>query len=329
MLQFIAQYPLAYYLKTLTNPKKRASRIGLYISRDSSMMLLKKKSEPVFWSGRMKEISGAPSLENTIGRGEDKIVGVELPTNFRKEVIIPLGLNKFNEVTVIIEDPEAYTTPYSVTNYETAAQLEDVLVKDPGSIITAWKNYSQNSEYIWEILSPRMEILRGATKLPKKVILCGFPEERAFYTARWLDSTRNELVNLIPIVPAALTWAVTQGPEEGFFFLIQTPTEIAISYIEQKEIKMLSTQKTKEGFTSDEIADVNELVVEIGKDTSIPIWCWGILPGTNAYAKLAQRYPLLKSLTPSELSKLKTINIKNNEEKVEEKEAWLLDTLMG
>jgi hypothetical protein len=329
MLQFIAQYPLAHYIKTLTNPKKRAPKVGLYISRDSSMMLLKKKGEHTYWSGRLKEIGGAPSLDNTLGRGEDKIVGVELPTNYRKEVTLPLGLNRFNEVTVVIDDPEAYTTPYSVNNYETAAQLEDALSKDPGLIITAWKNYSQTLEYCWEILSPRMEILRGSAKLPKKVILCGFPEERALYTARWLDSARNELINLIPIIPATLTWAVTHGPEEGFFFLIQTPNEIAISYIEQREIKMLSTQKTKEGFSSDEIADVNELVVEIGKDTSIPIWCWGILPGTNAYTKLAQRYPLLKSLTGSELSKLKTINIKNNEENVEEKEAWLLDTLMG
>jgi hypothetical protein len=329
MLQFIAQYPLAYYIKTLTNPKKRACRIGLYISRDSTMMLLKKKGEAIFWNGRLREISGAPSLENTVGRGEDKIVGVELPTNYRKEVTLPLGLNKFNEVTIILEDPDAYTSPYTVTNYETAAQLEEVLMKDPGSIITAWKNYSQNSEYIWEILSPRMEILRGAAKLPKKVLLCGFPEERAFYTARWLEQSRNELVNLIPVIPAALTWAVANGPEEGFFFLVQTPNEIAISYIEQKEIKMLSTQKTKEGFTSDEIADVNELVLEIGKDTSIPIWCWGILPGTTAYSKLSSRYPLLKSLIGSELSKLKGIAIKTNEEKIDEKEAWLLDAIMG
>jgi len=70
-------------------------------------------------------------------------------------------------------------------------------------------------------------------------------------------------------------------------------------------------------------------VIEIGKDTSIPIWCWGILPGTSSYTKLAGRYPLLKSLTAAELTKLKAINIKNNEEKLDEKEAWLLDTLMG
>jgi hypothetical protein len=328
MLQFLAQYPIGYYLKTFSNPKKSAQKIGLYISRDSTMMLLKKKAEPSFWNPRLREINGSPSLENTVGRGEDKIVGVELSSAFKKEIVGPKGLNKFNDVTLVLDDPDAYTTPYTVTSFETAAELEDVLIKDPGSIITAWKNYSQATDYIWEILSPRMETLRGATKLPKKVILCGFPEDRAIYTARWLDSVKNELVDLIPIVPAILRWAVANGPEAGFFLLVQTSNEIAITYIEDQEIKMLSTQKTKEGFTTDEIADLNELVLEIGKNTSMPIWCWGILPGTNAYSKLASRYPMLKSLTSNELSKIKEINIKENDDKLQEKEAWLLDAMM-
>jgi TPP-dependent indolepyruvate ferredoxin oxidoreductase alpha subunit len=139
----------------------------------------------------------------------------------------------------------------------------------------------------------------------------------------------NELVDLIPVVPAILRWAVENGPEEGFFLLIQNANEIAISYIEKKQVQMINTQKTKEGFTTDEIADVNELVAEIGRDTPTPIWCWGIMPGSTAYAKLSARYPLIKSLTAEELQKIKPLEIVNNDEPIVEREAWLLDAMMG
>jgi hypothetical protein len=328
MLSFLSQYPIGYYLKTFTNPKRKACNIGLYLSPDVTMMLLKKKN-PTFWSGRLKETPGAPTLENTVPRGGAGIVGAMLPTTYRKEIVQKQGLDKFNDVTIIVDDPESYTQPYSVTTFETAGELESVLIKDPGSIISAWKNYSQNREFIWEILSPDMTVLREGARLPKKVILCGFPEERAIYTAKWLESMNNELVDLIPVVPAILRWAVENGPEEGFFLLIQNANEIAISYIEKKQVQMINTQKTKEGFTTDEIADVNELVAEIGRDTPTPIWCWGIMPGSTAYAKLSARYPLIKSLTAEELQKIKPLEIVNNDEPIVEREAWLLDAMMG
>jgi hypothetical protein len=328
MLSFLSQYPIGYYLKTFGNPKKRACQVGLYLSQDVSMILLKKK-DPIYWSGRIREINGSPTLENTIPRGGAGIVGANLATSYRKEVVQRLGLDKFNDVTIIIDDPESYTQPYSVTSFETAGELESMLLKDPSSIISAWKNYSQNRDYIWEILSPEMTVLRDNARLPKKVILCGFPEERAIYTAKWLESANNELVDLIPIVPAILRWAVEFGPEDGFFLLIQNPNEIAISYIEKKQVQMINTQKTKEGFTTDEIADVNELVAEIGKDTPTPIWCWGIMPGSTAYAKLSARYPLIKSLTAEELQKIDPLDIADNDEPIVEKEAWLLQSLMG
>lgn len=328
MLSFLTQYPIGYYLKTLGNPKKRAAKIGLYLSQDMTMMLLKKNDSPCYWSGRIKEMNGAPNLESTIPKTGTDEVGSVLATAFNKEIVQKLGLNKFNDVSVIIEDTESYTQPYSVTNFETAEQLEAALLKDPSSIISAWKNYSQNRDYIWEILSPEMTVLREDTELPKKVILCGFPEERAIHTAKWLDSKSNELVDLIPAIPAILRWAVKNGPEDGFFLLIQNPDEIAISFIEKRSVRMLNTQKTKEGFTTDEIADVNELVSESGRDTPAPIWCWGIMPGSTAFAKLSSRYPLVKSLTAEELQKIKPIEILNNEEAIVEKEAWLLDSIV-
>ena len=329
MLSFLSQYPISYYLKTFSNPKRTAPKMGLYISRDSTMLLLKKKNEATYWNGRMREVNGSPSLENTVARGASGAIGTALPTSYRKEIIQALGLNKFNEATVIIDDGDSYTTPYTVNNFETAGELEAALIKDPGSIIMAWKNHNQSIDYIWEIMNPHMDILRENVKLPKKVILCGFPEERAIYTAKWLDSVDNELVDLIPVIPAILRWAVTAGPNEGFFLLIQNSNEVAIAYIEKGEVKMLSTQKTKEGFTTDEIGDVNELVSEIGRDRAIPIWCWGILPGSNAYSKLALRYPLIKSLTPEELQKIKPLEIKSNEEPLNEKEAWILESMIG
>jgi hypothetical protein len=324
MLGFLKSYPLGFYLQTWSNPQATAPKIGLYLSRDHTMMMLKKKGEVVFWNGRMRETPGSPGIENTTAKtGASEKTSV--PVNYRKEFIDKLGLNRFNQVTVVLDDPETYTTPYTVVNFETANELDEALKKDPGSVITAWKNYSHNSEYIWEILSPGLNILRGEAKLPKKVILCGIPEERALHTAEWFDSMHNELANLIPAVPAILKWGVAFGPEEGFFFLIQTPAEIAMAYIEKKEIGIISTQKTKDGFTADEIADLNELVLEVGKDKNLPIWTWGLPVGGNAFQRLSQRYPMLKTLNAEELLKLKTLESKSSDEALAEKEAWLLD----
>jgi len=328
MLDFLAHYPLAYYIKTLSNPRKRACRIGLFLSRDANMILLKSKLDNIYWNGNLREINGAPSLDDTLQKNTEKL-GNQIPSAYRKDIHREFGLNKTNEVSVIIDDPETYTTPYTVTQFDAAGDLEAALLKDPSSIITAWKNYNHNAEYIWEILSTSgMHLLRDNTRLPKKVILCGFPEERAIYTAKWCEENDQELVNLIPLIPAVLKWGIENGPKEGFFLLIQAPNEIAISYIENGEIRIFSTQKTRDGFTPDEIQDVNELADETGRGKEVPIWCWGILPGSTPHSRLATRYPTLKTLTPEELRKIHPLSIKNEEHPLQEKEAWLLDNIL-
>jgi hypothetical protein len=328
MIDFITEYPLNYYLKTITNPKRNALKIGLYLSRDSSMMLLQDKLGPVYWNPNLLEINGAPSLDDTLTRNVDsnKAGGASA---YRREIAREFKLNNSNDVSVIIEDPDTFTTTYTVNNFESAAELEDVLRNDPGSIITAWKNYNHASEYCWEIMTMGMHVLRGDVKLPKKVIITGFPESRVVHTAKWCMDQNQELINLVPVVPAIIRWCIKNGTEPTFFLLIANPNEIGICSIVNKEVTLLSTTKTRDGFTPDEIADVNELIEEQGNKKETIVWTWGLLPGSTAYARLASRYPNLKNVTAETLKAIKPLTTGKTDRPIAEKEAWLINNIIS
>jgi predicted transcriptional regulator len=328
MLDFLANYPLGYYLKTANNPRAKAKRVGLYFSRDHTMLLLKQGSSIVYWSNTLKEVNGAPTIEAT---EEKSLEGSHLlPSTYRQEVFEQYKLGETNEVTVVVDDPETYTAPYTVNNYTNAAELQDALSKDPGSVITAWKTYHGSNDYIWEILSSGIYTLREKNELPKKTILTGFPEKRAAYLAKWCDSQNQELVNLYPIIPAVLKWAVDKGPTEGFFLLINCATEIAIAYVDKREVRIFSSQKTTEGFTADEISDVNELAEDLNLGRDAVIWTWGIMPGSTAHSRLVTRYANLKTLSVDELQKIEPLELTGpgSEPNGQSKELWILNYLM-
>lgn len=330
MIDFLTEYPINYYLKTITNPKASALKVGLYLSRDASMMLLQDKHGPVYWNPNLLEINGAPSIDDTLQRGGDstKAGGASA---YRREVAREYKLSNANDVSIIVEDPDTFTTTYTVNNFETAGELDEVLRNDPGSIITAWKNYNRASEYCWEIMTMGMTVLRGDVKLPKKVILTGFPEERVIKTARWCMEQNQELINIMPVVPSIIKWCLKNSPETNYFLLISNPNEIGICSIVNREVGLLSTTKTREGFTPDEIADVNELIEEQGNKKETVVWTWGLLPGSTAYARLASRYPNLKNITAETLKAIKPLTTGatgSNDKPISEREAWLLNNLL-
>ena len=325
MLEFFSNYPLVHYLKNLgshTNPPK----IGMYVSRDATMMMVRSKKGITYWNGALKEMAGAPGVEMT---EELKEKPAYLPTPYRREVLTRLGLNKANELHLILEDPETYTAYYTVTSFESAEDLAAALERDPSSIISSWKNYTHNNEYVWEILGPDAKILRGAARLPKKVLLFGFPAARAEAAAKWADSQGQSLTNIVPATAAILRWAAQEGPEEGFFLLISTTTEIATAYFEKGELKIFAGQRTRDGFTVDEIADLNEFAEESGKGRDSIIWCWGILPGSVHHSRLASRYKNLRSITPEGLRESNPLTIADPSVHIHENEAWLLDSMLS
>lgn len=301
------------------------SKVGMYLSRDATMMEIRKEKEVAFWNGALKEIAGSPGLEITEERKERE---VPLPTPYRREIYSQLGINKGNELHLIVEDSESYTSSYTVTSFETAADLAAALERDPAAIISSWKNYTQNNDYLWEILSADMQILRGPARLPKRVILCGFPSARAEAAALWAENQKQCLTNLIPATAAILKWACQEGPLEGFILLISTSTEIATAYFKNGEIQMLSNQRTKDGFTADEISDLNELAEETGSGRDTPVWSWGLEPGSVHHGRLASRYKNLRTITPEDLRNLHPLPMADKEDKVQEKEAWLLDSIL-
>lgn len=329
MLDFISHYPLDHYLKTIIKPKKARLKVACLLSRDYDQMLTRDSQGILYWNPNLRDIPGAPSLEDTFPK---KLEGArrDLPSVYKRVLQKEQRLNKQNETMFLIDDPEVVITPYSVTSHENAGELEAALSRDPSSIITAWKNYNHTAEFIWEILDSRCEIVRGNMKLSKKVLLCGFPEQRALQTALWCQSHNQELAAIAPLIPTILKWALAHCPDTGCFFLINSPYEIAISYLEKKEIRVLSTQKTRDGFTADEVSDVQELIEEIGVEKKdAQVWCWDILPGSSAFNKLKSKYPNTKSLTPEELQTIEPLTAKKAESPIEQsKEAWLLNNLL-
>jgi hypothetical protein len=326
MLEFFSTYPIGHYLKSMGRDP-HPPKVGFYISRDATMLMVRSKKGVVYWNGSLKEVTGAPSLEVTEEHHKEK--GPELQTPYRREVVSKLKLNNLNECHLILEDPETYTSSYTVTSFENAEDLGAALERDPSSIISSWKNYTQNSEYLWEILAPTMEILRGPVRLPKKVILCGFPVPRAETAAKWAESQGMVMTNMIPATAAILKWAAEKGPQEGFFLLISTTTEIATAYFSKGEMKLYSGQRTKEGFTADEVSDLNELAEESGKGRDSVVWCWGILPGSIHHTRLASRYKNLLSITPEVLRGMAPLTLLDPENRVQEKEAWLLEGVLS
>ena len=323
MLEFFTNYPIGHYLRSMgrdPNPPK----IGLYMSRDATMMMVRNRKGITFWNGSLKELTGAPGIDITEEQKE-KSPHAGLQTPYRREVATRLKLNNLNELHLILEDSESYTSSYTVTSFENAEDLAAALERDPSSIISSWKNYTHNNEYLWEILSPAMEILRGPVRLPKKVILCGFPAERAEATAKWAESQNQVLTNIIPATAAILKWAAEKGPQDGFFILISTTTEIATAYFQKGELRLFTGQRTKEGFTADEISDLNELAEETGKGRESTVWCWGILPGSVHHTRLASRYKNLVSITPEVLREMSPLPLEETDVRIHEKEAWLLE----
>jgi hypothetical protein len=330
MLDFISHYPIDHYLKTLLNPTKNNTRVGVYLSRDFDYLLIKEKKTNLYWTGNLRDVNGAPSLENTFQKKLDSAKSL-LPSVYKRVLQKEQKINRGNEILMIVDDPEMFITPYSVSNHENAGELEAALARDPASLITAWKNYNHTAEFNWDILNSRCEIVRDKTRLTKRVILCGFPEQRAIHTAKWCNDHKQELAGLIPVIPSIIHWGLKYCPPTGCFLLINTTYEIAICYLENKEIKVLSTQKTRDGFSSDEVSDVHELVEEMGVDKkNVNIWCWDILPGSNAFTKLQSRYPNTLSLTPDVLEKIHPLTAKKEETTIKQhKEAWLLDHILN
>jgi len=329
MIDFLTGYPLDYYIRNIIKPPKRPNKVACYLSRDSDLILIKTKGLITHWDPLLRDIPGAPSLECTQTQkteGKDNLPSVYARV-FQKETKI----NKNNETMFLIDDPDIVITSYTVSAHETAGELEASLSKDPGSVITSWKNYSHTAEFSWEILDSHCRILRDKMKLSKRVILCGFPEARAFYSAQWLQAHRQELTALAPIIPTFLSWALQMAPPAGCFLIITTPQEIAISYIQDQEIKVLTTQKTKEGFTADEVADIQELIEEVGVDKKDAlIWTWGIPPNSAPMAKLISKFPNTKNLTPTELEKIQPLPLHAKlVEPIDLKEAWLLNHILS
>jgi len=330
MLDFITHYPIDHYLKNLIKPKINKKKVGAYLSRDYDQLLIKENKTNLYWNGNLRDINGAPSLEVTFQKKIDSAKSL-LPSVYRRILQKEHRINKGNDTIFIIDDPEVFITPLTITTHETAGELEDALSKDPGALITSWKNYNHTAEFTWEILNSRCEIIRDKMRLTKRVIICGFPENRAMHTARWCNDHGQELVGLVPIIPAIIHWALKHAPVTGCFLLINSTHEIAICYLENKEIKLISTQKTKDGFGTDEVSDVHELVEEIGVEKKdVQIWCWDILPGSSSFLKLQAKYPNTKSLNTEALENIQPLSAKKEETPMKQsKEAWLLDSLIN
>ena len=330
MLDFISNYPIEYYLKTLIKPPVNKTQVGVYLSRDYDYMLIKDNKNLLYWNGNLRDINGAPSLENTHSKKLESAKSL-LPSVYRRVLQKEQKINRGNQILMILDDPEIFITPYTVSSHENAEELSNALTKDPASLITAWKNYNHNTEFVWDVLNSQCQTIRGKMRLTKRMILCGLPEQRAIHTAQWCENHKQELAGIVPVIPAVIHWGLKYTPDKGCFLLINSTYEIAICYLENKEIKVLSTQKTRDGFSSDEVADVNELVDEMGIDKkNVNIWCWDILPGSSPFTKLQAKYPNTLSLTPEELQKIHPLTAKKEETPIaQSKEAWLLDHILN
>jgi hypothetical protein len=330
MIDFLSHYPIDHYIKTLIKPNTNHTKVGFFLSRDYDQMLIKEKKSLLYWNPNLRDIAGAPSLETTQPKKNDDRSFL-IPSSYRRGTIKTHNINKNNETFVLLDDPEMVIAAITISSHETAEELETALSRDPSSIITAWKNYNHTSEFSWEILNNRCEIVRNKMRLTKKVIVCGFPEQRAIHTAQWFQSHNQELSGLVPLIPSILRWGLHHCPTTGCFLLINTPYEIAISYLENGEIKVISTQKTREGFTADEVSDVQELVEELGVEKKdAQIWCWDILSGSNAFLKLKAKYPNTLSLSPENLNEIEPLTAKKEESPLKQsKEAWLLNHILS
>ena len=302
---------------------KAQTKIGMYISRDQTRVLLKKTGKLIHWNGSLQELQGCPSLD--IFQDNDKEKGVT--SSYQQEIVKQFSLNKSNEMHIIVDDEGSYNSPYTVTQYETAEDLANAIQSEPSSIITNWKNYAQNTEYLWEILTMDMQPLRGAVKLPKKVLLCGISEEKAIAAATWAKTQNQTLTNIYPISVALLRWAAKNGPDTPFFFVTQTDNEVVIAHFVDREIRNILPVRTKDGITFDEMNDIDEMTEEEeGKNTTI--WGWGISLGSHGQVKLAARYKHLRLLTAEDLRGSNPLDIKGDP-KVQHPEAWLLNDLIA
>jgi hypothetical protein len=319
MLEFFSNYPIKEYFMQLFHPKKTLNKVGMFFSRETEMLMVKKAKEAADWIPNLRILEGSPSLEDTKKEPDKQIAG----SSYKKTVLKGMDLNKQNPVTLIIDDPEGQSTTYKIDGQENAEEILQILEKDPSSIVSGWKSYGKDTEYTWEITNMKLEILRGNMPLPEKIFIFGFPEYRSANASKWFKSQEQELTNIIPLTPALLLWAKEHGPKSQFVFLLQTSHEICTIIFFNQEVKYYKSLKTAEGFDSDEISDLRDITE--GADLSskeLLVWTWGIHPSSPAHSKLLSIYPNLLALIPESLNEIQPLTIRN--QVPEEKEAWIL-----
>jgi len=322
MIDFFMNYPGLHYLKSAALPSS-PSKIGMYLSRDHTQMLVKNGNFATYWNGAMRETQGCPTLEIFT----DESPNTRTPTSYRREIYKPQKLYQNNPLHVVIDHPEVYLSTYTVNTYDNAGDLLNALKTEPATVISNWKNLGNTGDYVWEILSTDLKNLRGPDSLPKKVILCGFPEEKAVVAANWAKANKQELCNIVPTTIQLLRWIPTFEGAPNFFFLGENMNEIVIAQYEAKEIKNVLLLRTPDGFTSEEINDLNEMTEEGDGKASVLI-CWGILPGSPIHERIKNRYPNLKTLTADFLRGQQPIDpVDDKVAKIQSEHAWLLNDL--
>lgn len=319
MLDFIINYPTKHYIKQLFLGRP-GRKVGVYTSPHTTFLAIKSKDGVEYFTGNIGEMDGAPTLSIL----EDKEY-LRTTTLFHKEILNGKQVNRLNHFTLIVDDYYCFNTTHNVGIHETAQDLYETLVSNPNLIINSWKNFNAEETYNWEIFSTKLEVLRGKKKLPKRVFLCGFPEEKIINAWKWADENNLQLINFVPAAMAVLRWVLERSYQKNVFLLISLATEIVISYIQDGEIKLYSEQKTKDGFTSEDISDFNDLVEEIGgAGRNSEIWTYGIIPSGTAYEKLHSRYRNLKLLTVETLKEHKEIETRS-EQCPSDKEIWIIE----
>jgi len=223
---FIAHYPLGYYLQSMLVPPPKNVAAFCVTPRASSILVAPSKGGAGVFAENISHVIGAPNAEMfDPAVSEESSFSISGP--YQKSVVRKYGLNRGGAAVVILDHPRMYLNFHGMQSANVPiSEVYAELTRAPQSILPGWQG---GETYMWAAITERIELSGESVYAStlNQLFLSGLPASLVYFICSWARSSRLTLGGIIPFPIAVAVWAREHYSNEPFFHLV-VPTSAAV-----------------------------------------------------------------------------------------------------
>jgi hypothetical protein len=223
---FIANYPLGYYLQSMLVPPPKNVVALCVTPKASSILVVPGKGGAGVFAENISHVIGAPNAE-MFDPAVSEESSFDISGPYQKGVVKKYGLNRGGSGVVILDHPRLYLNFHGMQSANVPiSEVYAELTRAPQSILPGWQG---GETYSWAAVTERLELASEAVYAStlNQLFLTGLPSSLVDFICSWARTTRLTLGGIIPFPVAVAGWAREHYSSDAFFHLV-VPTASAM-----------------------------------------------------------------------------------------------------